>query len=372
MAAFLDGCRFNPAAGGTADWTYASAVNGYQSPAAANVVNGRLYKYRAESADLSQWEFGEGGYNAATGVLARTTVLYNSSGTTTKINFSSVPQVAIVALKEDLLSPDEANAFTSTQQAQLRSNLGISSEVGKIEMWPTSTLQAGRLACDGSSKSRTTYPALFLALVRSGNCTFTSGSSTITAPNHGLNLFDPVKLFTTGTLPGGFTAGTHGLPTVGANYYVRAVIDANSFTVSAAPGSADIDASSVGTGTQSFVSAPYGDGDGLTTFNVPDYRGYFLRGWDSIGSVDPGRSLGSLQVDAMQGHQHGFTDTSDSFVYIRGANGVYAQPSGGAYLDRTTLSVGGPISDGVNGTPRVASETRPKNFPVFHTIRYSA
>ena len=54
MAAFLDGCRFNPAAGGTTDWTYSSAVTGYQSPSAANVVNGRLYKYRAESADLSQ------------------------------------------------------------------------------------------------------------------------------------------------------------------------------------------------------------------------------------------------------------------------------------------------------------------------------
>jgi len=124
MAAFLDGCRFNPAAGGTTDWTFSSAVTGYQSPASANVVNGRLYKYRAESADLSQWEFGEGAYNTLTGVLARITVLYNSAGTTSKISFSTVPQVAIVALKEDLLSIEEANSFTSTQQSQGRSNLG--------------------------------------------------------------------------------------------------------------------------------------------------------------------------------------------------------------------------------------------------------
>ncbi len=155
MAAFLDGCRFNPAAGGTADWTYASAVNGYQSPAAANVVNGRLYKYRAESADLSQWEFGEGAYNTATGVLARTTVLYNSSGTTSKINFSTAPQVAIVALKEDLISVEEANSFTATQRAQARSNIGVTAvgaaPVGQIpgDTSGTSTPSAGTIGEEG-------------------------------------------------------------------------------------------------------------------------------------------------------------------------------------------------------------------------------
>jgi hypothetical protein len=123
MAAFLDVCRFNPTAGGTTDWTYSTPVTGYQSPAAANVVNGRAYKYRAESADLSQWELGEGAYNTATGVLARSTVLYNSSGTTAKINFSAAPQVAIVALKEDLLSIEEANSFTDAQKQQARQNI---------------------------------------------------------------------------------------------------------------------------------------------------------------------------------------------------------------------------------------------------------
>jgi hypothetical protein len=102
-SSFLDVCRFNPSAGGTADWTYSSAVTGYQSPAGAGVVNGAQYSYRAESADLSQWEVGRGTYNTGTGVLARTTVLFNSSGTTSKINFSAAPQVAIVALAEDMV-----------------------------------------------------------------------------------------------------------------------------------------------------------------------------------------------------------------------------------------------------------------------------
>jgi hypothetical protein len=125
MAAFLDVCRFSPSAGGTTDWTYSAAVTGYQSPAAAGVVNGRLYKYRAESADLSQWEVGEGAYNTSTGILARTAVLFNSSGGTSKINFSTTPQVSIVALKEDLISIEESNSFTTAQQAQARSNIGV-------------------------------------------------------------------------------------------------------------------------------------------------------------------------------------------------------------------------------------------------------
>lgn len=103
MAAFLDVCRYIPTAGGTSDWTFAAAVTGYQSPTAAGVSNGTLYKYRAESGDLTQWEMGEGAYNTATGVLARTTVLFNNLGTTAKVSFNSVPQVAIVALAEDMV-----------------------------------------------------------------------------------------------------------------------------------------------------------------------------------------------------------------------------------------------------------------------------
>lgn len=114
MASLLDNCKFNPTAGGTTDWTFSTAVQGYQSPSAANVVNGTKYKYFAVSADLSQWEIGEGAYNTGTGVLPRTTVLYNSSGTGavpgqsgagTKINFTNPPFVAIVGLAEDVAVP---------------------------------------------------------------------------------------------------------------------------------------------------------------------------------------------------------------------------------------------------------------------------
>ena len=102
-------------------------MQGYQGPAAAGAVNGRLYKYRAESADLTQWEIGEGAYTSSTGTVARTTILFTSAGTTAKVNFSAAPQVAIVALKEDLLSIEEANGFTAGQKLQARQNIGAGS-----------------------------------------------------------------------------------------------------------------------------------------------------------------------------------------------------------------------------------------------------
>lgn len=133
MAAFLDLCRFIASAGGTADWTYSSTVSPYISPTDAGAVNGRVYKVRAESADLTQWEVSEGAYSSAgAGSFARTAVLYNSAGTGTlqggagtKINFTLAPQVWVVASKRDLLSVEEANSFTTAQKIQARANLKI-------------------------------------------------------------------------------------------------------------------------------------------------------------------------------------------------------------------------------------------------------
>ncbi|QIP08534.1 hypothetical protein [Bradyrhizobium symbiodeficiens] len=134
MAALLNNCRFIPTAGGTTDWVYSSAVGGCQSPVLAGAVDGRKYKFIAISSDLTQWEIAEGAYTAASGTFARTTVYCNSSGSGaaagqsgagSKISFAAAPNVAIVGVKEDLISIEEPNGFTAIQMAQARANLGV-------------------------------------------------------------------------------------------------------------------------------------------------------------------------------------------------------------------------------------------------------
>lgn len=44
------------------------------------------------------------------------------------------------------------------------------------------------------------------------------------------------------------------------------------------------------------IGTTFGAGDGSTTFNVPDLRGEFPRGWDDGRGVDSGRVFGSAQL----------------------------------------------------------------------------
>jgi len=52
------------------------------------------------------------------------------------------------------------------------------------------------------------------------------------------------------------------------------------------------------------IGTLYGEGNGATTFNLPDLRGQFVRGFDNGRSMDPGRVFGSVQGSANQYHNH--------------------------------------------------------------------
>jgi microcystin-dependent protein len=58
------------------------------------------------------------------------------------------------------------------------------------------------------------------------------------------------------------------------------------------------------------IGTTFGVGNGSTTFNLPDLRGVFPRGWADDGSYDSGRSFGSYQADDNKAHTH--TGTTDS------------------------------------------------------------
>lgn len=107
----------------------------------------------------------------------------------------------------------------------------------------------------------------------------------------------------------------------------------------------------------------YTAGDGVTSFRLPDYNG---RSAGSIGAPffrgDGARSAGApgvMQLDAMQGHKHGPDSSQNATIMwaTRSPGGAWGM-NPGATLG-TVTSTGVPVTDGVNGTPRVGAETRP-------------
>ena len=52
------------------------------------------------------------------------------------------------------------------------------------------------------------------------------------------------------------------------------------------------------------IGTLYGSGDGRTTFNLPDFRGEFIRSWDDGRNLDGGRGLGSWQDSQNRNHGH--------------------------------------------------------------------
>ena len=59
------------------------------------------------------------------------------------------------------------------------------------------------------------------------------------------------------------------------------------------------------------IGMTYGGGDFRNTFNLPDLRGEFIRGWDDGRGVDTPRPIGSAQAHALQSHQHGLAMAAD-------------------------------------------------------------
>lgn len=111
------------------------------------------------------------------------------------------------------------------------------------------------------------------------------------------------------------------------------------------------------------IGTRYGAGDGSTTFNVPERRGYFPRGWDGGSGNDPdvatrtdsgggftGASVGSVQQDEFKNHVGHHTTSKVT-------------------LDRTNLSIF-TAKPYVGDADYGGNETRPKNVYVMYMIKY--
>lgn len=108
------------------------------------------------------------------------------------------------------------------------------------------------------------------------------------------------------------------------------------------------------------IGTTFGVGDGSTTFNLPDLRAEFQRGWDDGRGIDSGRVFGSTQTDTFASHIH---TTAGNFV------STYTVTDGN--LDGSTRatgydrnSVGAAQTDATGGT-----ETRPRNIALLSCIK---
>jgi len=105
------------------------------------------------------------------------------------------------------------------------------------------------------------------------------------------------------------------------------------------------------------IGTTFGTGDGSTTFNLPDLRGEFLRGWDDSRGIDSGRTFGSFQDHQLQNHTH-YKNTSD-WDY-----GTY-----GGQLQRRDGTLGNQTAD-YGATGNFGTETRPRNIALLACIKY--
>jgi microcystin-dependent protein len=155
--------------------------------------------------------------------------------------------------------------------------------IGEMVFYEGHTLPALCLEPDGRNVSRTTYAALFAAVVKSATATVTIATPGVVSwTAHGLKAGDPFLMRTSGALPTGITANTVYYVLEGTSY------TANAFRFSATPGGAAVNTSGSQSGVHTIVHAPHGDGDHSTTFGLPDWRGYVPAGRANLGGTDSG------------------------------------------------------------------------------------
>jgi len=122
------------------------------------------------------------------------------------------------------------------------------------------------------------------------------------------------------------------------------------------------------------VGTLHGSGDGTTTFNLPDYRGRFLRGTDLATGRDPDRAgRTAAHPGGSTGDAVGSVEDWDSLSHVHGIPGaavglasgpiVYSLPATGASFINTAVNGGGHA--GGSG-----SESRPTNASVNFIMKY--
>ena len=124
------------------------------------------------------------------------------------------------------------------------------------------------------------------------------------------------------------------------------------------------------------VGTTYGAGDGRTTFNLPDLRGEFIRGWDDGRGIDSGRTLGSVQGDAIRNITGKIDSGKNSALQLFD----YIEPTGAFGVEKSWKQWTAESNSGNDNIPRAitfdasrvvptANENRPRNIALLACIK---
>jgi len=270
-------------------------------------------------------------------------------------------------------------------------------------------IQSGDLQVGGTSGSLLTWRDTYLASLSAskvlvgggasnthkvnvdGGAVFTSSITASAFYGDGSNLTGVIQSTATGYYPLWVATATYALNGGGGGVVdSTAVIDGLPIgsiiqysTTTAPDGYLYCDGSYVSTTTYSQLFAVTGHRYSTYTvtgspavFQLPDFRGMFARGaLGNLNGSDPdvNRVVGSTQTDTLQGHIH-YTAVVSNFGARYGEvadepagnAGQFASAPYSAYAGKSSVGK----NDGTNGTPRISTETRPKNVAVAYMIKY--
>src|SRR5262249_51547010 len=210
---------------------------------------------------------------------------------------------------------------------------GATVPTGAVSAFAGFTAPAGWYLCDGSTKSRTTDAALFAVVSISTTGNTSSGSPIITSMGTTTNM-------------------VAGMPISGTNIPAAT-------TVLSVDSGTQIHISQNASGTTNggaIVVAPYGIGDGSTTFNLPDMRGRGAYGRDDMGGSAANRvtsgvsGIAAIRIGASGGdqnlHQHNHTSPAHSHAELSNSGNLISPYTGGGA--NTTGAPLGDVVDNVN------------------------
>lgn len=129
------------------------------------------------------------------------------------------------------------------------------------------------------------------------------------------------------------------------------------------------------------IASNFGNGDGSTTFNVPDLRGMFLRGVNGTSSNDPDASsrtannsggntannVGSEQAGAFASHNHSASSSGNFEVNVGGSPGDNGLHVSSTAQTTPVYSQSVSVSTSIGNTG--GDETRPINVYVYYIIK---